>query len=493
MIEETTEETIPPHASTLIESMRDIGYSFQTATADIIDNSLAAGARKIGVNVALDSKNPHVSFLDDGHGMSLEELREAMRPGTKGPLANRSELDLGRFGLGLKTASFSQCRRLTVASRRAGGTLHARTWDLDLVEKRKDWVVQIPTSNRLAELGTQLTDAGTFVRWEKLDRLADGTTDDQNRVISDAGDHFRLVYHRFLSRRGSSRVTMTVNGIPIEAFDPFLEKHPATLVHPAQTLKFPKGEIQVQGFTIPHHEKMSDAEYKATGLGDGHAKNQGFYLYRRERLIMHGGWFGIVRPSHTRQLSRVRVDVPAEMDAEWRVDIKKSSAQLPPYVRAQLKNVIEELGHGSKRTYTWKGRITPIQQEWGLWNRRKNGGQITYEINNDHEAINAIRENSTETQQRILDRALSLIAASLPLDTIFSDFGSAPTDIRVLTLDEDALKISMQKIALKLTDLEMPKTEIRALILALPQFGGDPTMARNVVDQILDSPQRSNP
>jgi hypothetical protein len=181
------------------------------------------------------------------------------------------------------------------------------------------------------------------------------------------------------------------------------------------------------------------------------------------------------------------------MDAEWRVDIKKSSAQLPPYVRAQLKNVIEELGHGSKRTYTWKGRITPIQQEWGLWNRRKNGGHITYEINNDHEAINAIRENSTETQQRILDRALSLIAASLPLDTIFSDFGSAPTDIRVVTLDEDALKISMQKIALKLTGLEMPKTEIRALILALPQFGGDPTMARNVVDQILDSPQRSNP
>ena len=477
--------------------MRDIGYSFQTAAADIIDNSLAAAAKKIDVIAELDAEIPFVAFIDDGGGMNLEELREAMRPGTKGPLAERSSHDLGRFGLGLKTASFSQCRRLTVASRRPhGGQLVARTWNLDHVAETNDWLLQIPDMNcdRLSELGRLIDMSGTLVLWENLDRLSGGTSDDRNRVLSDAAEHLQLVFHRFLTRPSSCRVRMSLNGRALTAIDPFFEKHPATLKHPTQRLKFRDSEIEVQGFTIPDHKQMSDTEYEAAGLDGGHTKNQGFYLYRRERLIMHGGWLGIVKPSHTRQLARVRVDVPAEMDADWRIDIKKSSAQLPPHVRAELKSVIEQLGHGSKRNYKWNGMMTPIQKEWGLWNRRRDGDHITYEINTKHEAITAMRAASTlPRQNRAIDRALSLIAASLPLDAIFSDLGSSPTDIKVPTLDQETLRISMQNIASKLLAQDLPKEQIRELILAIPHFKGDLSAASRVLDDLLKSPDWSTP
>lgn len=480
------EEEVPPSAATLIEGMRDIGYSFKTAVADILDNSISARAKEIAVLADFACAEPHVAFFDDGVGMSMEELREAMRPGTKGPLARRGPRDLGRFGLGLKTASFSQCRRLSVATRCRDGSVCSRAWDIDTVVAQDRWVVEIPEGGLIQELASRLGRQGTVVLWQKLDRLHEVDVDAANRAIDEVRAHLALVFHRYLQRRGSERIVLTVNGIGIDPVDPFCEGHLATLAHEEQVLTFETGRVRVRGFTIPHHSKMSADEYARAGLEGGHARNQGFYIYRRERLIMHGGWLGLERPSAARQLSRVRVDVPTEMDSDWRVDIKKSTTQLPWHVRRELSKVIEKLGIGSKRTYEFKGRMRPIHTEWGLWCRIERGDVITYTVNAEHPAICRLRESMDADQRRLLDHALALFAASLPIDTIFNDLAQRPAHIRLARLDDEQLRSAVKDVAGKLLARGMGDEEVRALITTLPQFAEFVDTVAQIVNQLKE-------
>ncbi len=193
---------IPPRASALIESLRDVGYSLQTAVADVIDNSLTAEAECIELLCNTDSENPEMGILDDGRGMSEEELLEAMRPGTKSPLEARASSDLGRFGLGLKTASFSQCRRLTVVTRKDGLAACA-VWDLDTVAEEDDWLAEFPEDLSIVPWVERLADTGTLVVWQKLDRLLEDSSragqQDMMRQIDEAASHIGFVFHRFLS------------------------------------------------------------------------------------------------------------------------------------------------------------------------------------------------------------------------------------------------------------------------------------------------------
>ncbi len=477
-------EEAPPLAATLIEGMRDIGYSFKTAVADIIDNSISAGARQISILAHFDCAEPHVAFFDDGEGMSIDELREAMRPGTKGPLASRSARDLGRFGLGMKTASFSQCRRLSVATKSDGSTVSARAWDIDTVVARNQWLVEVPDGGLLQSLASRIGRRGTVVLWQKLDRLHEEDTDAANRAIDDLRSHLALVFHRYMQRRGADRVAINVNGLAITPADPFCEGHPATLAHEEHVLTFETGSVIVRGFTVPHHSKMSGDEYARAGLEGGHFRNQGFYIYRRERLITHGGWLGLARPSVAWQLSRVRVDVPTQMDGDWRVDIKKSSTQLPTHVRRELSKVIVKLGIGSKRTYQFKGRIKPIHAEWGLWCRVDRGDKIIYEVNTAHPAVNRLRDAIDATQRKMLDHAVALIAASLPIDTIFNDLAQNPADIRLKRLDDEDLRAAAMDIAQKLLEQGFGEEETTALMAALPQFAESADVVAQVVAQL---------
>ena len=222
----TREAEIPPRASILVESLRDIGYSLQTAVADVIDNSLTAGARTIELLAETHAESPAIGILDDGAGMTEVELLEAMRPGSRSPLEARGATDLGRFGLGLKTASFSQCRRLTVVTRRAGATSCA-VWDLDTVAARDRWIVELRASPSGVPWSDRLAVDGTLVVWEKLDRLVGpdgrGNRQDFVRQLDETAQHVGFVFHRFLSGResGRDRVEIALNGRALEPFDPF--------------------------------------------------------------------------------------------------------------------------------------------------------------------------------------------------------------------------------------------------------------------------------
>ncbi|MCY4571811.1 MAG: ATP-binding protein, partial [Gemmatimonadetes bacterium] len=211
MIEDPRQQELelPPRASSLVESLRDMGYSLRTALADVIDNSITAGARNIHLLADTHHAAPAIGILDDGVGMTEGELLEAMRPGTRNPLETRATNDLGRFGLGLKTASFSQCRRLTVVTRKASAVSCA-TWDLDKVAERDRWLVEIPDSADSVRWSDRLHNDGTLVVWEKLDRLVSPDRQDGRhdlvRQLDEAATHVEFVFHRFLSGRQGGRL-----------------------------------------------------------------------------------------------------------------------------------------------------------------------------------------------------------------------------------------------------------------------------------------------
>lgn len=224
-----TIEIIPDPIS-LLESMRAVGYTVETAIADIIDNSVSKEAKNIYV-IWDPSNEPYIAILDDGVGMTSEELTNAMRHGNTNPNKKRSEIDLGRFGLGMKTASLSQCRKLTVVSKK-NNVLSALSWDLDLVAERRKWIVRIPDLEEFSDLRVLdkliKNKSGTIVIWQKLDRLLAGSDkplEELTSKLSRLGDHLALVFHRFIKPDSSNieHVTIKLNGQNVPALDPFLK------------------------------------------------------------------------------------------------------------------------------------------------------------------------------------------------------------------------------------------------------------------------------
>ena len=289
-----------PHAASLIQSLRDIGYSCETALADILDNSITAGSRTIEILSDSGGDDPALGILDDGLGMSRTELIDAMRPGSRNPLSDRAVNDLGRFGLGLKSASFSQCKRLTVVSRKDGRTIGA-SWDLDLVATTNRWEVRLHDDVSDIPWADQLGDHGTLVLWRSLDRLSGGVTGDQrrraehiNRAIASAERHIRLVFHRFMTEDRPPLV-ISLNGRKLQPLDPFGTSHSSHQSERPDRMMLTHGEVVFQSFTLPHHKSISHSEWEDLGGPDGHLRSQGFYVYRGRRLIIAGSWLGLAR------------------------------------------------------------------------------------------------------------------------------------------------------------------------------------------------------
>lgn len=468
---------IAPRASILIESMRDIGYTLQTAVSDIIDNSITAGARNIQILANTDGSVPAIGFLDDGSGMSEAELLEAMRPGTRSPLDARPGHDLGRFGLGLKTASFSQCRRLTVLTRKAG-VASCAAWDLDTVAKTDEWYIEFPDGSVIIPWGDRLKDDGTLVVWQKLDRLVEpkNETDRSNlvRQIDETASHLELVFHRFLAGEpGLKRVLMSLNGRKLEAFDPFHSTHDATILGPIEMFGLGNREIRIQPVTLPHHKKVTADEWKRYAGPEGYTKNQGFYLYREKRLIIHGTWFNLARQTELTKLARVRIDMPNGMDAEWKIDVKKASAQPPTPVRNRLRRIIEVIGAGSKRAYTSRGQRLVTQDRLPVWMRKQDKNEISYGLNPDHPAFKHMSESLNDEQIREFLRLIKLIESTIPIDTFFADVSSHPESVLTRALDEEAFAVLVRQTYLTLKSGDVSDEEIRLMMSSAEPFSSN--------------------
>lgn len=392
------EYRLDPNPAVLAESLRSIGYSFETAVADLLDNSITAGATLIEI-LTLPA---YFSVTDNGHGMRKDELIEALRHGTAGPEGKREEGSLGRFGLGLKTASFSQCRELTVLSSVEGGCSGAR-WDLDLVKERNQWLITTLDENEitkmLSDLSLELGRTGTIVIWRKLDRLL-GMSHGQKRqeLVNEkavqAEQHLSLVFHRFLNGKfkGRKKIKITINGHQVKPFDPFCIKHSETQKLPQETVSIEQSKIKIKPYILPHYSKLSEEEYQQYNSRSAFLSNQGVYIYRGGRLMTWGKWFGLTAKSEKTKMARVQIDFSSALDNYWKIDIKKSQAKPPSSVKERLKQIMDTIENKSTKLHSGRGNKL-FSKEYQLWERIPSRGGIAYGVNKSHPLIKCLIDN----------------------------------------------------------------------------------------------------
>lgn len=420
---------IPPYAPILMESTRAIGYSIETAIADIIDNSIAANASHVDIDF-FPVGEAYISILDDGYGMTEEELIAAMQYGSRSPLEIRDDNDLGRYGLGMKTASLSQCRILTVLSKKHG-VLSGSQWNLNHVREAESWslillgqheMAAFPSYEKLSKLNN-----GTLIIWQDLDKFAVGEgdiADAFSRKMKLIREHLSLVFHRYLSGEpGLKRLDIRMNDLSITPLDPFLVKK-STLLMDEETILVRQQKVTIKPYILPHISKLTQKELRELGGKEGLRKQQGFYIYRNKRLLIWGTWFRLMRQGDLSKLARVQVDIPNSLDDLWTLDIKKSTAVPPEEVKKNLAVVLEKISDGSKKTWTYRGKKETSDDIIHVWNRMSSrDGGVYYEVNPDHPMVNFILENHPDLRQA-MDALLKQISLSLPLNSLYIDLTS---------------------------------------------------------------------
>ncbi|WP_404465327.1 ATP-binding protein [Vreelandella aquamarina] len=436
--------THPPSAACLSASMRDLGYSLETAIADLIDNSISASADKVDIICDVSGEHPLVVILDNGEGMTEDELLAAMRHGTDNPRKHRSPRDLGRFGLGMKTASFSQCRSLTVVSM-MDTSICAAEWNLDRIDTADEWILSILDEADIQALpyANDLGKQGTAVIWRELDRLLEDEAGDRrqeivNEKLDAVGRHLALVFHRFLSGevKGYSKISLTINGHPIAAFDPFCRKNPATQVLPEEIIRIGEAEVRLQPYVLPHHSRLSAAEYDYYQDRSDFISNQGVYVYRNGRLMAWGDWFRLVPKGEATKLARVQIDFPNSLDEAWTIDIKKSRARPPHAVRERLRQIIAKITARSVTVHRGRGQKLFQDIQAPFWERYADHDGIRFTINNQHPIIASLAKRLPSEDANLLCTLLDSIAASLPVEMIYSDYSTHPREIKQVSVDE---------------------------------------------------------
>jgi hypothetical protein len=472
--------------------MRAIGYSFETAIADIIDNSISAEATEISIRFwPYDS--PYVAVIDNGYGMAAEELVDAMRHGSRNPLEERGPTDLGRFGLGMKTASLSQCRRLTVASKR-DGEISAWCWDLDTVTKRRDWILQgLPEEQiRLLPHGEELVLAehGTLVLWQKLDRItSDGHPLDQalETKIDDARRHLALVFHRLLANRpGGANVTLCINNVRVEPLDPYLLGNKATQQLPLEEFLIERQPVIVTPYILPHISKLGRKEMDLAGGEEGLRKSQGFYIYRNRRLICWGSWARLTRQEELTKLARVQVDIPNTLDHLWTLDIKKSSATPPESLKQNLKRIIERIVERSRIVYTYRGKKIKMDGVTHIWERSSVRGGYAYSLNETHPLVTAVKEALPEERKKHLDDLLGLIQTCFPFDLLYVDMASDSRAENHTVEDEDDedFAASLARLVEVLKPRYPNEDELQKVLYSVEPFARDRDRAARIYAEL---------
>ncbi|MEX0382796.1 ATP-binding protein [Spiribacter sp. 1M153] len=416
----------PPDAAALMTTARSFGsYDLAAALADLIDNSITADASDVAILFEPGESDVTVRIRDNGVGMTREILIAAMRPASTNPDSARDPADLGRFGWGLKSASLSQARVLTVVTWRHGA-INAARWDIDDID---GWAMEVMSGEEASGLLRRPpeTIGGTEVIWTKTDRLV---ADQDNRVddgltqsIAQANQRLSLTFHRFLAGEGETRLTVSVNGSRLKPRDPFLASHNATQTLDAEAIQVRDGQrISVKPYILPHYSKLTTEEQRELGGPEGMVRNQGFYVYRNRRLIIHGTWFRLMPHSELSQLTRVRVDLPNALDAEWRITVDKSGAQLPPALRKRLREVVSKFSRRSSSAHRQKGVTIDSSNRTPVWKRVARHGRISYLINRDHPLVERLLGSSKAPEEAEI--VLSMIEQYLPSEHLVADAGS---------------------------------------------------------------------
>ena len=346
LVERFAEVNLQPKADLFLEAIRNVGYSFDTAVADILDNSIAADASTIDLCSSFTAENgmPSLAICDNGFGMNPEKLLDSMRFAHQELATIRSGNDLGRFGLGMKLASLSQARSVLVIAKQKGERATAACWDIDYIKQVGDWILQSYVGENaelaIVEILTQYGledvfddwnrehDSGVMVCWLSIDRFA---VENLSVRLANLRNHLSLVFHRYLEGVVTKKISIRVEGKKVLPVDPYLLSHP----YSSSADMLTSNGVRVQAHVLPYMSELKDEDWDLLGQTANKSKKtlqSGFYIYRVNRLIVWGKWFGIVTDIATRKLVRVELDIDSIKDEEWNLDVRKSRAEIPtPY------------------------------------------------------------------------------------------------------------------------------------------------------------------
>lgn len=373
---------VSPSAARLTGSLRDIGYDFPTAVADVVDNSVAAGATRVEILIEYDGAYSRVFVTDDGNGMSPSALLEALRFGTR---RNYGRGELGRYGLGLKTASLSQCRVLTVVSRSSKTVVRtcARALDLDLIEEWDQWVIVDPSNAEptVARARQWLAEGtGTVVIWQSLDRVLPEKRPEGgwarrrlDTLAARTSEHLGMVFHRFLDGiAGRPQVVITVNGQKVRSWDPFARHEPATVELSAQRFEMESagdvGQVSFRRFVLPSRDRFADpAEFDRLSGPLNWNRQQGLYVYRADRLVQWGGWGGIRGIDEHTKLARAALEFDTDLDTAFNINVAKMRVTLPAQLRQLIEPSVNELCALADDAYRKTSRVrqSPVPTDLG--------------------------------------------------------------------------------------------------------------------------------
>ena len=442
---------LSPDPKSHVKTLMRIGYTMSSAVADIIDNSIAADCRKIGIYSPPGLDEPLISILDDGCGMSAEELIQNMRIGCKDPNLEREKGDLGRFGSGMKTASFSQARRLTVISKKMNEPVVAAVWDIDSIEETNSWCLEILDENEINLIPEIKIDSstlqGTQVIWEKLTCFQRGShaLDHDSELaihLTDLKKYIALHFHRFME--GKSKCIFSLNNQIIDPIDPFMTKSEGYQEGRSEKLRCKGGYIIIQTHVLPHFNRMNIKDLENLGGAEGVTQNQGLYIYRENRLINAGGWLGLAKNSQLGALARVQIDVPSSIDHEWSTDVKKSSLELPPRVKKELRKFLSDPINRSKRIHSYRGAVDKANPFWKIC-EDENEGTITYQF--DPENINLIKLLSLcdGSVANGFVQYLKELSKNMPINHIYQKMSESPKDVDQESINEDLIDSILDK------------------------------------------------
>lgn len=410
-------------AKALLTGLRAIGYSFSTAVADIIDNSVSALATEVRIFADPLVDEPYFCFLDNGCGMSGKELDNAMLPGSDRDGKEDGETELGRFGLGLKSASLSQCRVFTVVSKKFG-KLRAMSFNLDIIEKENKLLLiqlsdseidELPQIERLKEFET-----GTLVIWTNFDKIegaAKNFEESFRAAVAESKKHVEFVFHRFYNQ-----IQIYYNNRRIERRDPFLlDSVGRQQTGRTTNINVDGSTITVIPYTLPFANTLTAEEKALLGNPKSIYDEQGFYLYRNKRLISWGSWMRMGIRSELNKLARIQIDIPSSLDSVWTLDVKKSSAKIPDKIKERIRMALEDSITRSRRTTKFPGTK---EQSAGfkVWERiNEHEGKVKYQINRNTPALITLKEVLGENEKNLLEIVLSQIECYLPKYSITND------------------------------------------------------------------------
>lgn len=421
-------EDVTPRPYELIESIRDFGYTLPTAIADLVDNCITADAKDIEISIASDtSGHPHIAVVDNGRGMSVETLVEALRLGSGAPPAVRNPADLGRFGFGLKTASLSQGRSLTVITKRAQDPGPAvRRLDMDYVREVEAWTLatDAPAAASPYESQVGAMQSGTAVVVSNLDRTsffqvhAAQLQDHLGHALRSVQAHLSMVFHRFIAKGLRLRLGPTL----LSAWDPFLRGRSASLA--SEILHFQGQQIEVTPFVLPHQSKLSDEEHDFAGGPLGWNAHQGFYIYRTDRLIVPGTWLNLsLKKEEHYKLARIAVDLPNTMDAAWHLNVMKAHVAAPAALRDDFRRIARHTRSQASEVYRYRGeRAAPtnaVPQRF-VWKRLNATRGVRFRIDRSHPAVQALLHGGCD-HDAALEALLSMVESTVPVAAMLQD------------------------------------------------------------------------